>query len=102
MSKIAFEEKTIIIQATVDQVISTGTIFKLHKITDILEQNVDTSFQPSEIHSLIRSYASMDTSSIKTFEIEGSNKMIGGSYYFIPNKESIKNVSIQLNRELGS
>lgn len=89
------------IQASIDQAISAGTLFKVGEITDILGKNVTTSLSPTEIYHLQRAYSSMNASSIETFEIEGSNQMLGGISYFVPTENGLYNVSQQLKQALG-
>ncbi|KGX87201.1 LCP family protein [Pontibacillus litoralis] len=87
------------IKAAIDQSVSARTIFKLNKISDIVHASVDTSLTPSEIYALQRKYKSMDPSTIKTLEIEGTNSK-NGVYYFTPLQESLNDVSTQLKQEL--
>lgn len=92
------------IKAAIDQAVSAGTIFKVGEISDIISKNVKTSLKPSEIFALQQTYSSMDPSSIKTYDIKGSNERIDGLYYFIPTEESLNKVSRYLKQalELGS
>ncbi|UOQ86464.1 LCP family protein [Gracilibacillus salinarum] len=89
------------IQASIDQAISAGTLFKVGEISDILGKNITTSLSATEIYQLQQSYSSMNASGIKTYEIDGSDQVIGGSYYFVPTEEGLMTASQQLKSELG-
>lgn len=89
------------IQATIDQAISAGTIFKVGEITDILGENVKTSLRPAEIYALQKAYSSINASEIETFNIEGSDQRINGASYFIPVDGTLDKVSQQLKEALG-
>ncbi|SDZ57370.1 cell envelope-related function transcriptional attenuator common domain-containing protein [Evansella caseinilytica] len=88
------------IEATIDQAISTGTLFKIGEIANILGENVTTSLSPNEIFHLQQIYSSINPSNIETFEIDGQDEIIDNIYYFIPTEESLVNVSEQLKQEL--
>ncbi|QGH35590.1 LytR family transcriptional regulator [Gracilibacillus salitolerans] len=88
------------IQASIDEAISAESLFKVGEITDILGENVTTSLSASEIFNLQKAYSSMNSSNIKTFEIEGGDQKIDGTWYFIPSEEGINTTSQQLKQEL--
>ncbi|MDL4841788.1 LCP family protein [Aquibacillus rhizosphaerae] len=88
------------IQATIDQAISAGTIFKVGEITDILGENVETSLKASEIYALQKAYSSMDASEIETFEIEGEDNRVDGLWYFIYTEDGLATASSQIKQEL--
>ncbi|MGP4041059.1 LCP family protein [Gracilibacillus sp. D59] len=89
------------IQAAIKEAISAQTLFKVGEITDILGENVTTSLSATEIFNLQQAYFSMNTSNIKTFEIDGSNQMLNGISYFIPTENGINNTTELLKQELG-
>ncbi|CQR47543.1 Putative transcriptional regulator YvhJ [Paraliobacillus sp. PM-2] len=88
------------IQSAVNQVISTKTIFKMGEISDVIGENLRTSLKVSEIYALQKLYASLDSSEIKTSEIEGSNQRINGTYYFIPEEQSLNEIILMLKENL--
>ncbi len=88
------------IQAAIDEAISADSLFKVGEITNILGENVTTSLSASEIFNLQKAYSSMNTSNIKTYEIEGEDQRIDGTYYFLPTEEGLLKASQQLKQEL--
>jgi polyisoprenyl-teichoic acid--peptidoglycan teichoic acid transferase len=86
--------------ATIDQAMSAGTIFKIGEITEILGDNVETDLTAKQIYSLQKQFSKSDNLSIETIEIEGADKMIDRTSYYIPEKESLQNVSIELRNIL--
>lgn len=92
------------IRATIKQAVSAGTIFKIDDISDILGKHVKTNLTPKEIYFLERAYSSMDSSSIKSLNIEGEDTRIPagtGPYYWIPNEDSLNKVKGELKEALG-
>ncbi|WP_042350701.1 LCP family protein [Bacillus massiliigorillae] len=88
------------LEATVDQVISAGTIFKVGKITDILGKNVKTDLTASEIYDLQRRYLTSDNLSVKSIEIKGEDQTIDEASYFIADEESLQEVSQKIRSVL--
>lgn len=88
------------IESAVKQAVSVGTLLKISEISDILEENVETSLSPGEIYALERAYSSIDTSNIETFSMEGSDQMINGTSFFVPSDEGLTDISQKLKQEL--
>lgn len=91
------------IKAAINQAIQAGTIFKIHKISNILGKHVATNLRPNEIYTLEREYSHMKPSGIHTLKIGGQNKRIPantGLYYFIPDQNSLKKVTRELKKSL--
>lgn len=88
------------IKATLNQAISTDTLFKVGELANIIGSNVKTSLSPSELFQLQKLYSSINASEIKTYEIEGQDEKIEGIYYFIPSEEGLTTISNQLKQEL--
>ncbi|MDF1510056.1 LCP family protein [Robertmurraya sp. DFI.2.37] len=88
------------IEATIDEAISTNTLFKVGEISKILGKNVTTSLSPTEIFQLQHVYSSINTAKIKSFELEGEGQIIDRIYYFVPSEEGLDNISNTLKQEL--
>jgi len=86
--------------ATINQAKSTNTIFKIGQIADILGENVETDLNPKEIYALQKQYLNAKNISTKTIEIKGEDKYIDKVSYFMPNMESLENVSMELRKIL--
>lgn len=89
------------IQATIDEAISAGTILKIGEISNILGENIQTNLKPNEIYALEKAYSSLNADSIETIEIAGITDNSTGTYYFIPNEESLQEVTDRLKQELN-
>lgn len=89
------------LQATVDQAVSAGTLFKVGEISDILGEHVKTDLSAGDIYSLQKQYSKLTKSSIKTNEIKGVDRKINKASYFIPDRASLEDVSKQLRINLG-
>ncbi|GGE56965.1 putative transcriptional regulator YvhJ [Pullulanibacillus camelliae] len=89
------------LKAVINQAISAGTIFKVGEITDILGKHVETNLKANEIYALEKQYSSMKKSSIKTINIDGQNENVNGLDYFIPDGQSLQDVSNKLRKSLN-
>ncbi|KHE71438.1 LCP family protein, partial [Halobacillus sp. BBL2006] len=88
------------IQASIDEAISAGTLFKAGDFADILGKNVKTNLSPQEIYAIQKVFSS-EESKTKTFNIEGENKRLeDGLYYFVPEEESLEEVKMNLKQAL--
>lgn len=87
------------IKATIDEVISTNTLFEIGEIANILGENVKTSLSPMEIFRLQQTYPSINTANIKTFELDGEDQRVDNVYYFIPSEEELYKTSQLLKQE---
>jgi polyisoprenyl-teichoic acid--peptidoglycan teichoic acid transferase len=88
------------IGAMLDQAISTETLFKVGQIADILGENVKTDLTATEIYALQRQYSNITSSSIHTLNIDGTGLDTKEGWYYIPNRESLKEVSQKLRDSL--
>ena len=94
------ERQRQLIEALIKQIISTGTIFKVDKITNILGENIETDLSAEEIYVLQQQYSKMNKSSIKTIEIAGQDQYVNGGSYFIPEESGLEEVGQQLRESL--
>lgn len=88
------------IKATIDQALSAGTLFKVGKISNILGGNIKTDLFANEIFELQKKVSKSDGVAIQSIEIEGEDRYVGKSSYFIPEEESLKKVSNKLRNIL--
>ncbi|MGI8315494.1 LCP family protein [Halobacillus mangrovi] len=89
------------IQASIDEAISAGTLFKAGDIADILGKNVKTNLSPQELFAIQKTFSS-EKAQTETFNIEGENKRLeDGLYYFVPDEESLTKVKNDLKNALG-
>lgn len=88
------------LKAIIDQSISAGTIFKVGQISEILGKNVETDLTAKEIFTLQRQYSKIKSLSLNTIEINGADRTVDGSSYFIPEQNSLIQVSGKLRNIL--
>ena len=89
------------VKATINQAISAGTLFKVGKITEVLGENIQVNLSANEILALQKKYIQSDGFSIQSIEVEGENRRVDGSDYYIPEEESLKTVSNELRKLLN-
>lgn len=86
--------------ATIDQAMSAGTILKVGQISDILGDNVETDLTAKQIYALQKQFSKSENLAIKTIEMEGTDQRINSTSYYIPEEESLQNVSLELRKIL--
>lgn len=66
-----------------DQVLSLSTLWKIPKLVDIFQDNVETDISLREMLSLANAFKSFDVSQIKTSTLPGEPEYIDGVSYYI-------------------
>ncbi|MBN8210917.1 LCP family protein [Bacillus sp. NTK071] len=88
------------IKATVDEVKSGDTLFEINKISEVLKDNVETNFKPSEILALQKKFPTISSTSIQTKEIKGTTPEVPGPSYFIPDLNELEFLKKELKDSL--
>ncbi|WP_442598693.1 LCP family protein [Neobacillus sp. D3-1R] len=89
------------LHALVDQAVSTKTILKVGKISEILGKHVESDLTAEEIYDLQRRYSKINRSSIQSLAIAGQDQRVNGGSYFIPTREGLEEVHEKLLESLG-
>lgn len=91
-----------VIKAIVDKGTSLGSITKINDIMRDLGENVKTNIPPSQFASFIKLYSKVKNSDIQNLAIEGNNQTINNASYYIPDEESVTEISTILNNALDN
>lgn len=91
-----------VIKAIVDKGTSFGAITKIEDIMIDLGENVKTNIPPSQFASFIKLYTKLKNSEIQNLTVEGIDQTINGISFFIPDEESLAELSTTLNNSLDS
>lgn len=89
-----------VIKAIVNKAVSIGGLTKIDNLIDDLAKNVKTNIPPSKHASFINLYTKIKDGEIKTLTIDGTDERTD-SWYFIPNKDSLAEISTKLNNVLN-
>lgn len=84
------------LKATLDQTLKTGTILKVGQLSEILGKNIETDLTFNDLYALQKQYSKLNNLSINTIDIKGKDQRVEESYYYIPEKQSLNEVSDSL------
>lgn len=79
-----------------DQTLKTGTILKVGQLSDILGKNIETDLTINDLYALQKQYSKLDNLSIHSIDIKGKDQLVDGLSYYIPEKQSLNEVSDSL------
>ncbi|WP_397537793.1 LCP family protein [Rummeliibacillus pycnus] len=88
------------LEATIDQAMTAGTIFKVGQLSDILGKNIETDLSMNDLYALQKQYSKLKSLSINTIEIKGADQKVDTIDYYIPEKKSLYEVSRTLRSVL--
>ncbi|WP_156791468.1 LCP family protein [Bacillus sp. SG-1] len=94
------ERQQQVMKAIVDKGTSFSTITKADDILEDLGNNVKTNIPPSKFISLVKLYSKIKDEEFNLLKLEGYDDYIDGVYYYVPDMNSIKEISAQLNETL--
>ncbi|MBS4190242.1 LCP family protein [Bacillus sp. FJAT-49705] len=91
-----------VIKAIIDKGTSISSITKINDILGDLGDNVKTNIPPSKFASFMKLYSKLKDTEIQNLAIEGTDEYINNIYYYIPDEESLTEVSSALNDTLNN
>ena len=94
------QRQQLVIEAIAKKALSVQSIGKLSSILDAVDDNMQTNLTFDDMLSITRNMTGTDLQ-MEKLQIEGTDKRIGGIYYYIPNEKSVQDISEQLNEHLG-
>lgn len=94
------ERQQQVIKAIVDKGSSFSTITKVNDIMEDLGENVRTNIPPSKFLNFIQLYSKIKDSQIERLALEGTDEWLQDIYYYIPDEDSVDQISSTLNNVL--
>lgn len=91
-----------VIKAIVDKGTSFSTISKIDNILDDLGENVKTNIPPYKLSSFLNLYTKIKNASIQNLTIDGYDEYINDIYYYIPQEQSLTDVTAVINNTLNN
>ncbi|PEI92898.1 LytR family transcriptional regulator [Bacillus pseudomycoides] len=94
------QRQQLVIEAIAKKATSVQSISKLGSLLDAVDSNMKTNLTFDDMLSITRNMAGTDLQ-MEKMQIEGTDKRIGGIYYYIPNEKNVQDISKKLNEHLG-
>ncbi len=93
------ERQRQVIEKVIDKGSQTSAIFNYGEIAKVIQNNVKTNMSLKDMWQIQLNYRDARTN-IKQHKIEGSDKTIKGTYYYMPDEDKLKGLSNQLKAHL--
>ncbi|WP_261134223.1 LCP family protein [Bacillus sp. Marseille-Q3570] len=88
-----------VIEAVIDKGAHISSITKFGEIVKVVEHNVKTNLTFNDMWKVQSNYKNA-RENIKQHKIDGADKKIKGTYYYVPDKEKLRTVSDGLKKHL--
>ncbi|MEL3973915.1 DUF1510 family protein [Rossellomorea oryzaecorticis] len=88
-----------VIEALMQKGESIASVTKFRDIINVLQHNVKTNMNPIEMWNIQANYKSA-RETIEAHKIEGKDKTFKGTYYYMPDKKNLDNISLTLKKHL--
>jgi LCP family protein required for cell wall assembly len=88
-----------VIEALMQKGESIASVTKFREIINVLQHNVKTNMNPIEMWNIQANYKSA-RETIKAHKLEGKDKTFKGTYYYMPDKKNLNNISLTLKEHL--
>lgn len=79
---------------------SVQSISKMGSLLDAVDKNMKTNLTFDDMLAITKNMAGSNLE-MEKMQVEGTDKRIGGIYYYIPNEKNVKDISNKLNQHLG-
>ncbi|WP_409272320.1 LCP family protein [Neobacillus sp. SCS-31] len=90
-----------VIKAIIDKGTSFTSITKIDNLIDDMGENVKTNIPPSKFASFVKLYSKLKNAPIENLKIEGTDKTINNGSYFIPDEDSLAELTTLLTQARG-
>lgn len=94
------QRQQLVIEAIAKKAMSVQSISKMGSLLDAVDKNMKTNLTFDDMLAITKNMAGSDLQ-MEKMQIEGTDKRIGGIYYYIPNEKNVKDISTKLNEHLG-
>lgn len=94
------ERQQQVIKAVIDEGTSFSSITKIDDILNNLGENVKTNIPPSKFASFVKLYSKLKDTQINQLSLKGYDQYINDIYYYIPDQESLTNITLSINQTL--
>ncbi|WP_243521725.1 LCP family protein [Bacillus pseudomycoides] len=94
------QRQQIVIEAIAKKAMSVQSISKLGSLLDAVDSNLKTNLTFDDMLSITKNMTGTDLQ-MEKIQVEGTDKRMGGIYYYIPNEKNVQDISKKLNEHLG-
>ncbi|MCF6411743.1 LCP family protein [Pseudalkalibacillus salsuginis] len=89
-----------VIEAVIEKGANISSVTKFGEIVKVVEHNVKTNLTFNDMWKVQSNYKAA-RENIQQHKIEGSDKKIKGTYYYVPDKKKLHTISNELKKHLG-
>ncbi|WP_019243096.1 MULTISPECIES: LCP family protein [Bacillus] len=89
-----------IVKAALDSLISPKNLLKVDDIAEHLGKNIETNLKASDGLAFATKFKDFSSKDISTLTLEGDGDQSTGTWYFVPNDESLEKVKKELKEHL--
>ncbi|WP_369901069.1 LCP family protein [Bacillus manliponensis] len=94
------QRQQLVLEAIAEKALSVGSINKLGDLLEAVDKDIKTNLTFDDMMAIATNM--MDTKlNIENMQIEGTDEYIDGTYYYIPDKRNVEELSEQLHQHLG-
>lgn len=94
------ERQVQFVKAAINETASVNTVFAIDDIATVIGNYVETNFTVKELYNLQKNYDLSSEIDIQTLNVDGENRRIDGTSYFIYDSNSLEEVSSKLKELL--
>ncbi|HDW3058016.1 TPA: LCP family protein [Bacillus cereus] len=94
------QRQQLVLEAIAEKALSLNSINKIGGLLDAVDKDLKTNLTFDDMMTITKN--SMDSNlKMEKMQVEGTDKYIGGIYYYVPNEKSVNNISTKLQEHLG-
>ncbi|EOP05638.1 MULTISPECIES: LCP family protein [Bacillus] len=94
------QRQQLVLEAIAEKALSLNSINKIGGLLDAVDKDLKTNLTFDDMMTIAKN--SMDSDlKMEKMQVEGTDKYIGGIYYYVPNEKSVNNISTTLQEHLG-
>lgn len=94
------QRQQLVIETIAKKAMSVQSINKMGSLLDAVDKNMKTNLTFDDMLAITKNMAGSNLE-MEKMQVEGTDKRIGGIYYYIPNEKNVKDISKKLNEHLG-
>ncbi|HDR3874193.1 LCP family protein [Bacillus anthracis] len=90
----------LVLEAIAEKALSLNSINKIGGLLDAVDKDLKTNLTFDDMMTIAKNSMGSNLKMDK-LQVEGTDKYIGGIYYYVPNEKSVNNISTTLQEHLG-
>ncbi|WP_374937170.1 LCP family protein [Bacillus clarus] len=94
------QRQQLVLEAIAQKALSINSVNKIGSLLDALDKDLKTNLTFDDMMTITKSTMGSNLNMDK-LQVEGTDKYIGGIYYYVPNEKSVHDISKTLKEHLG-